>query len=138
MERPQTLAEKAKSPYSYPNWVNPLKQAAYYHVVNHGGMIGTLFPTGLIRVTSNRLAPVNSLSQLTDPARTKDYSHVVISGRPNTVNQLIGAAHHSFAIERYDVYFALLGPKPPTPDWPFGDIYYVFMPGPDFETSERF
>jgi hypothetical protein len=106
---------KVLDPFSYPTAVHPLKAVGYYPLLDHGGLIGYLFPSGLIRVTPDRPPAVNRWEQLIDPERTASYTHIIVTGNTDEVAALVEAAAHSFRTATYDLYFAILEKKPPEP-----------------------
>lgn len=110
----RTFLQKTLNPFSYPVWVNPLKQAAYYYVKDHGGLIGYLFPSGFIKVRDKRPAPINSLEHLASPDRTKEYSHIIITGKIRDMDFVTDGASHSFKTIYLDTYFRILERLPKT------------------------
>jgi len=104
----ESFLDKVRSPFSYPVWVNPLKLTAYYYVVDKGGLIGYLFPSGFISVRKERPPAMNSLSQLRDKDRIKEYSHIILTGPWKNHFAIQKAVSHSFKTSYFDIYFRIL------------------------------
>lgn len=127
----KSLWEKLKNPFSYPAWVNALKSVGYYHLANHGGILGYLFPSGILKVVPTRPPAVNSIEQLKNTEISEAYTHIIISGRPKNVLKLTDAAKRSFITANFDGNFAILEKKPPVEPMNIGDIFYLWMPVPE-------
>ena len=104
----ESFSEKLRNPFSYPVWVNPLKSIPLYHVARHGGMIGYLFPTGLVRARNDRPPAINRLSQLADPVRTEPFSHAVLSGQTPRLNRMTGRLSPQFRTVWADTNIAIM------------------------------
>ncbi|MCC6158326.1 MAG: hypothetical protein IT350_09755 [Deltaproteobacteria bacterium] len=94
-ERP--WAEKARDPYSWPNWVSALKFAPNWNRVRSGGYAPELFPSGLVRPRPRDLPPLGGLSGLGEAAATAPYDAIVASGIAPNLRAIESAARANFA-----------------------------------------
>lgn len=131
LDEEESIFEKIKDPFSYPAWINPLKSISYYHLAEHGGIIGYLFPSGLLKVVPTRPAPVNQIDQLKDPDRVKDYTNIIITGNTRNVLKISNAASASFKTIQFGGYYALLEKKPAIEPFEIGELFHLWMPVPD-------
>ncbi len=81
------LKEKMRDPFSYPNWVNPLRYAHQWHNAKIPQPRVDIFPSGMIRQNA-RLLAVNSMEQLRDARRIADYEILALSGIPKNLATL--------------------------------------------------
>ncbi|MCB9476002.1 MAG: hypothetical protein H6685_03965 [Deltaproteobacteria bacterium] len=92
----RALDERLRDPYSYPNWVDPLKFAPYWVYEKRGGLSPTIFPTGVVRVQSNGLKVPATYERLADPAIAAPFGAVAISGRDPYLSKMRDAAAQAF------------------------------------------
>lgn len=95
-ERP--WGEKARDPFSWPNWVSALKFAPNWTRVRDGGYAPELFPSGLVRPRPRDLPPLGGLTGLGDAAATAPYDAIVASGLGPNLRAIESAARESFGV----------------------------------------
>jgi len=113
---PRTYREKAADPYSYPNSVNPLRYLPYAHIIENGGFMRTLFGTGIVHVRNPELLPAVSRPwDLADPAKAGRYTHLIATGQPENLSDIMQKTQELFAATHRDEHLLVLERKTDEP-----------------------